>query len=270
MLCSLHTTWNYLFKLGSSAGLGWNQYTGRDFWPQKLSITASNSKCQILLLNTMGNQLNWGVGGSIGFVWCNYRCLEVLLFLPPLSPECTAIYYKIGAFVLKCLFSLMKIVIIQFISFYLSSQDKQEFYVLGIELKKREIQYHFVSNGFKWRRMQKTNPKWCVVINKKKKTLLNNQAKWLHDLITKSFTYGTKAGWRPAGFCLQCYWLNSWKSAWRVGGSKSKRTRRPKRSDASLGLFWHFITLMNTNGTLKWLAAETLGNKIAVLMLWCR
>lgn len=73
-------SWSYLFKAGSSAGLGWNQYTGKGFWPQKRSITGSNSKCQVLLLKTMDNQLNWGVGGSIGLVWCNCRCLEVILF----------------------------------------------------------------------------------------------------------------------------------------------------------------------------------------------
>lgn len=69
----------------SWTGLGWNQYTGKGFWPQKRSITASNSKCQALLLNTMDNQLNWGVGGSIGLVWCNCRCSEALLFSPALS-----------------------------------------------------------------------------------------------------------------------------------------------------------------------------------------
>lgn len=72
----LHTTSSYLHKAWSWTGLGWNHDTGKGFWPQKRSITASNSECQGLLLSTIGNQLNWGVGGSIGLVWCNCRCSE--------------------------------------------------------------------------------------------------------------------------------------------------------------------------------------------------
>lgn len=93
-LIMLHMSWNHLFSAGSLAGLGWNQNTGKGFWPQKRSITDSNSKCQVLLLGTMGNHLNWGVGGSIGLVWCNCRCLEVILFSLLLSPECTVIYLE--------------------------------------------------------------------------------------------------------------------------------------------------------------------------------
>lgn len=82
---SVFTRLELSIQAWSWTGLGWNQYTGKGFWPQKRSITASNSKCQALLLNTMGNRLNWGVGGSIGLVWCNCRCSEALLFSPALS-----------------------------------------------------------------------------------------------------------------------------------------------------------------------------------------
>ena len=149
----------------------------------------------------MDNQLNWGVGGSIGLVWCNCRCLEVIL---PLSPECTVIYLERLAadscFQQICIFKFWRK------RYFPDMKEKSE----APPLDKSH-----------WQNEDSINVLWDrrkVKFQITKKNSVNGSREKCFYTFNAQLDH----------VCLQHCWLSSWKSPGRAGerGSGNRRSRR--------------------------------------------